>query len=115
MTAAKAPQTRSIFIQQRGQSALIVDDIPANAKITFGPVQPGKQGYGGEGNALRIYTTAGNQLGVFLDVVSFRDLSLKVKQRKVTKKLKSNAEIGPNGKVSEDSYEETYEWNTVEL
>lgn len=107
--AVAAPKTRSILVKQAHQKALIVEDIPANAKITYGPIQPGKESYR-SGNALRIYTAANNQLAVFVDVESFRDLSLTVKERKVTKKARSDAEVGPNGATSEDSYEETYEW-----
>lgn len=110
--AAAAPKTRSILVHRRGEEDVIVEGVPTNARITFGPVQPGKDRYGSE-NALRIYTSASNQLAVFLNVTSFRDLSLTVKERKTTRKVRSDAVAGPDGRHSEDSYEETYEWVTV--
>lgn len=92
----------------------IVEGVPANAKITFGPVQPGKQEpYSrGGGNCLRIYTTANNQLAVFVGVTEFRDLSLVVKGKKVKQKAQRKAEIGPNGESVETETEETYTWET---
>ena len=105
---------RSIIIYRRGEQPLIVENIPSTAKITFGAVQPGKREYGGGSeNALRIYTAASNQLGVFLNVTSFRDLSLTVKERKVTTKASSEAEVGPDGVKRESATEETYEWTSV--
>lgn len=111
MTTTRTAATRSILVHRRGEEDVIVEGVPANAKITFGPVNPGKPGYHGDNmNALRIYTSANNQLAVFLNVTSFRDLSLTVKERQVTRKVRSDAKRGPDGRVSEDSYEETYEW-----
>ena len=89
-----------------------MDGIPSNAKITYGPVQPGKQSYGSE-NALRIYTSTNNQLGVFLGVESFRDLSLTVRERKVSATSESSVEIGPDGEKRESKGEKTYDWVEV--
>lgn len=88
----------------------IVEGVPANAKITFGPVQPGKQEYGGGKNCLRIYTTANNQLAVFVGVYEFRDLALVVKGRKVKQRAQRKSECGPNGETVETETEETYTW-----
>lgn len=121
MTAAK---TRSILIKKYDGSSVIVDGIPSTAKITFGPFSPGKpttdqygrkSSTGDNTKALRIYTTAQNQLAVFLDVQSFRDLSLTVKERKTNVKLRKDATVGPNGKYTDDQYEETYEWVELEV
>ena len=93
-----------------------MDGIPSTAKITFGPVTPGtKEQYGDRTKALRIYTTANNQLAVFLNVESFRDMSLTVKEERVNKKLKSDATVGPNGKLDESQYEETRTWEEVSV
>lgn len=52
--------------------------IPAAWKVTYGPVSPGsKAGYNGA-PALRIYENETKQRAIFLNVVSFRDLSVKV-------------------------------------
>ena len=101
-------KTREILIEGR-DGKRIVGGIPANAKITYGPVQPGKAGYGSD-NALRIYTSANNQLAVFLNVISFRDLSLTVKVEKVTKNGESSSEHGPKGSKSESRSETSVVW-----
>lgn len=64
-----------------------VSEIPADAKVTFGPVSPGK-GFHTE-NALRIYTSQQNQLAVFVGVKEFRDLSLTIKEQRIKRKSKS--------------------------
>ena len=79
---ASLPLTRAILVETRDGSKK-VEGIPANAKITYGPVQPGKDSYH-SGNCLRIYTTTNNQLAVFVNVVSFRDLSLRVWEQETT-------------------------------
>ena len=104
--------TRSILVIRRSDEPIIVGRIPTNAKITYGPVQPGKESYGG-GNALRIYTSASNQLAVFLDVESFRDLSLTVQERKTTTASEGETVIGPDGKKTKSAGEVTYEWVEV--
>lgn len=86
-----------------------MSNIPATAKITFGPVNPGKQSYG-DHNALRIYTAGNNQLGVFTGCQWFRDLSLDVKTQKRVEKQARDAEHGPNGSKVATQTEETYEW-----
>lgn len=60
-------------------------DVPANAKITFGPIigVNGKPGYDGGGNSLRIWEGDKIQRALFLGVQSFRDLSLPMKVRAV--------------------------------
>ena len=109
---ATAPKTRSILVNRSHGDPLIIEDIPANARITFGPVTPGGKSYDNP-NALRIYTTANNQLAVVLNVTDFRDLSLGVKQRKTTKKVREDAERGPDGEFRKSDYEETHEWVEV--
>ena len=103
-----APKTGSILIEGR-DGRRIVEGIPTNAKITYGPVQPGGKGYGQE-NALRIYTSQNNQLAVFLSVVSFRDLSLTVKVEKVQTEKSRLSERGAKGAKSEAHVKSTVEW-----
>lgn len=104
--------TRSILVYRRNSEPLIVSGIPDNAKITFGALQPGKDSYD-RSTALRVYTTANNQLAVFTDVASFRDLSLTIQERKVTKASEGRSEVGPDGEVRESQSETTYEWVEV--
>lgn len=105
---AATTAVRSVLVKTRDGDK-IVEGVPHNAKITFGPVQPGKDAYGRE-NCLRIYTTANNQLAVFVGVTEFRDLSLVVKGKKVKERQHRKAESGPNGESVETEVEETYSW-----
>jgi hypothetical protein len=78
---------RTILIEKKDGSQVMVTGIPGDAKITFGPLTPGSRsgGYhtdGGQRLGLRIYTSSENQLAVFTDVKSFRDTALKVAERK---------------------------------
>lgn len=50
--------------------------IPSSYKVTFGKVQPGANRYDDGGNALRVYESETKQRAIFLNVISFRDLSL---------------------------------------
>lgn len=107
-TAKSTDNSRSILIQRSTGAQQIVRGIPATAKLTFGPVNPGKQGYGP--NCLRIYTAGTNQLAVFTDVAWFRDLSLSVQTRKKSEKQERQAERGPAGAKVQTATEESYEW-----
>lgn len=107
MPTATKPD-RSILIQRSGGHQQIVRGIPATAKLTYGPVNPGKQGYGA--NCLRIYTAGNNQLAVFTDVAWFRDMSLTVQTRKRSEKQNREAEHGPAGSKVATQTEEKFEW-----
>lgn len=108
--ATAAKKDREILVILNGGKRRKVSGIPANAKITYGPVSPGSREYGGAGNALRIYTTTNNQLAVFVGVQEFRDLSLTVSEQKISRKEDSESESGPKGRKSKSEVEETVEW-----
>jgi hypothetical protein len=82
-----AATPRSIMILLTDGRKRLVSGIPPGAKITYGPISPGSQRVSDNGNALRIYTSAQNQLAVFTDVREFRDLSLTVEDECVTAKV----------------------------
>lgn len=107
MPTATKPD-RSVLVQRTNGQQQIVGGIPATAKLTYGPVNPGKQGYGA--NCLRIYTAGNNQLAVFTDVAWFRDMSLNVRSRKKSEKQSREAEHGPAGAKVASHTEESYEW-----
>lgn len=109
MTTAKTAATREILVVLRGGVRRKVSGIPANAKITYGPVSPGARDYSGS-NALRIYTTTNNQLAVFVNVEEFRDLSLTVQEQRVERKENNESSRGPEGRRQAVEVEETYEW-----
>lgn len=108
-----ASKTRSILIAMSDGSEMLVEDIPANAKITFGALQTGKDHYGGGGTAVRIYTTVGNQLAVFRNAVSFRDLTLSVKVKEITYVEDAEVVTGPNGNKSKRNSQTTGQWMPV--
>jgi hypothetical protein len=110
-----ATQTRRILVNRMGQEPLIVEGIPATAKITFAKANPAEKGYGNNPMALRIYTSANNQLAVFLNVTDFRDLSLKVQERVTKSELNEEAERGPDGEYKKSDYHKTVEWKEVEF
>ncbi len=72
--------SRTIEVLTSGGEVFEVGNIPSDAKITFGAVNPGSKSSYGSSQTLRIYRGAradnGSQLAVFQDVVSFRDKSL---------------------------------------
>ncbi|MBF9316996.1 MULTISPECIES: hypothetical protein [Mycobacteroides] len=74
------PDTRTILVILKGGKKRQVSNIPANAKITYGPISPGN--WNCDQNALRIYTSQQNQLAVFVGVEEFRDLSLTIQEQK---------------------------------
>lgn len=107
MPTATKPD-REVLIQRSNGQQQLIRGIPATSKLTYGPVNPGKQGYGA--NCLRIYTAGNNQLAVFTDVSWFRDTSLIVRTRKKSEKQNREAEHGPKGSKVASHTEETYEW-----
>ena len=109
MATAKAT-TRSILVELQDGRQMIVENIPANAKVTFGALQPGGRDYRGPDTAVRVYTTAGNQLAVFRNANSFRDLSLSIKVQKLTSKSDESSEVGPKGRKSSRNSETIVDW-----
>lgn len=108
MAAAK---TRTIEVTLTGGRKVRVGDIPATAKITYGPVSPGTQRpYGESGNCLRIYTSQQNQLAVFINVQEFRDLSLTVERQTTRKLTAEQSENGPKGRKRTAVEEVELEW-----
>lgn len=87
-------------------------DVPANWKVTFGPLSPGSK-FGGGGYALRLYESETKQRAVFVDVSSFRDLS--IPYRKYVKNVKSRAEHESNSKGHSSSQQAEFadEWVAV--
>jgi len=101
--------SRSIIVDTV-EGPVLVEGIPDDAKITFGPMTPGSKNSYDYAKVLRIYTSVSNQLAVFVGVTAFRDLSLTIKKRKVTSKGKAKRIKGPDGSMSSVYENETYEW-----
>ena len=89
--AAKDPEptveeTRTIFVRMDNKVWKKVENIPANAKVTFGKMHAGKPENGGwspSENCLRIYTAGDNQLAVFVGVKEFLDSTLQVSSKTI--------------------------------
>lgn len=86
-------------------------DIPANFKVTFGPLTPGSKF--GSAYALRVYESDTKQRAVFVDVTSFRDLS--IPYRKYVKNTKSASQSEHTDKRDSHSSEtqRSDEWVSV--
>lgn len=100
---------RSIIVDTN-EGAILVEGIPDDAKITYGPMTPGSKSYQGNERTLRIYTSNTNQLAVFVGVSAFRDLSLTVKKRKVTSESSSKQIEGPDGRLHDVTSATAWEW-----
>ena len=76
-TAKNTSETKTLLVRDDTGSFRV--SIPADAKVTFGPIQP-KGGWDQTGLVLRIYEAESRQLAAFVNVKTFRDLSLKVER-----------------------------------
>jgi len=107
----KATDDRVLLVRTTDEELRVT--IPADFKVTYGRVQPGARGYD-EGYCLRIYESDTKQRAVFVNVVSFRDLSIPVQRRVKTVKnsakskrdSKGNAELSDKTTVSEGEWED---------
>lgn len=111
MTTKTAERSIEIIFEKGSRER--VSGIPANAKITFGPMNPGAKGYPSE-TALRIYTSQQNQLAVFRNVATFRDLSLGIEREKVHVEKEGEDVYDANGDLkSKAKRRETRTWEVV--
>lgn len=101
------PATRTILAKTR-EGLVRIENIPHDAKITFGAVQPGK--YPAHEHALRIYTSQTNQLAVIVGVTEFRDESLTITRRVKKTRDESKTHTGPKGIHHEKNVAVDYEW-----
>jgi hypothetical protein len=67
-----------LVLLNNGETFVI--EVPDTWKTTFGPVSPGSKYHGHHEWALRFYETKDRQRALFLNVVEFRDLSVKIKK-----------------------------------
>lgn len=104
-----AEGTRTYLVERKHEKLRVT--VPADWKVTFGPVQPGREGYGGDrGYALRFYETKEKQRAVFTDVVSFRDLSLPVERLVISKEEKTTNKSGRGHREHSLVAEASGEW-----
>lgn len=79
-------ETRTLLITRRDGEEIQVD-VPVDWKVTYGPAAVGIALSERNGKsipmALRIYETEKMQRAIFTDVVSFRDMSIPIRVKKV--------------------------------
>jgi hypothetical protein len=106
-------EAREILVILKGGKRRRVSNIPANAKITYGPVSPGSRYPDEQQNALRIYTSQQNQLAVFVGVEKFRDLSIVVQEQKALPRVRNSPTGGSNGRTAAHEFDKTDNWAAV--
>lgn len=88
--------------------------IPESWKVTYAPVAPGAKSYDGA-YALRVYELETKQRAIFLNVKSFRDLSIPVQRLFVKTKGSDEWKRDNNGNSSSNSkIEVEREWRLEE-
>lgn len=104
------PSTREIVLIMENGDRKIVSGIPSNAKITCSGLNPGaKEGYGRNPVSIRIYTSASNQLAVFVGVREFRDTSLTVRKQVKNSKSAAEAQATKDGTKRKQESETSYD------
>lgn len=82
------PMTTYLIEFKNGKRQRIT--VPSNWKVTFGPAAKGKNSDSGSSLkmplALRFYENETRQRAIFTDVDSFRDMSIKIQEEKITTK-----------------------------
>lgn len=105
------PDIRTYEIKQGSDRFRI--DIPANFKVTFGPLTPGSK-FGGGQYALRVYESETKQRAVFVDVSSFRDLSIPYRRFVKNTKAHAESESSSKGRSASSEVQFSDEWVEVE-
>lgn len=83
---SKKEQTMITYYVQRMDGNDQKVTVPASWKVTFGPIHPGKNGHDSGKPALRFYESNTKQRMVITNVMSFRDCSIKVEEKRVNVK-----------------------------
>ena len=81
--------------------------VPSTYKVTYGKVQPGGKGFDDSGNVLRIYESDTKQRAIFLNFLSFRDLSLPLERLVKATSSKSSQKDDGKGNASRKASVET--------
>jgi hypothetical protein len=73
--------------------------VPAAWRVTFGPLNPGSKNLASNGApALRFYESEKQQRMVITDVLAFRDMSIKVEEKRTNVKQQVLSKDTPGGK-----------------
>jgi len=94
--AKKDTETTYYVEKTNGQDQKVT--VPSGWKVTFGPQNPGVKGHGPTGEpCLRFYESANQQRMVITGVKSFRDMAIKVEEKRVTNKQESFRKADADG------------------
>lgn len=114
--AAKPTSTPSVanktYLVRRHSEGLLKVTVPANWRVTFGPIVAGnsRHGYNGGEACLRFYESKDQVRAIFTNVTEFRDLSIPVLKRFVEKRAKNEHEIKKNGEKHSGEKVEHVTW-----
>ena len=96
-------ETRTLLIKQSNEAEIQID-IPADWKITFGPLFTSSEKFHSRTPAaLRIYETDKTQRAIFTDVIWFRDMSIpiRIKRKDVWEKQEYTERGGERKRTSQ--------------
>jgi hypothetical protein len=96
-TTAALEMTTFLVCRKGGLDQKIT--VPSKWKVTFGPVSPGSKGeHGAQGPlCLRFYEAENKQRAVITDVISFRDMSIAVEEKRTSVKQQTLHKNTPHG------------------
>jgi hypothetical protein len=80
-------ETKTYLVERNNETLMVT--VPADWKVTFGPIFTPTKGYGGPENCLRFYEAKDRQRAIFTGVRGFRDTSIPVQKKVVAVKGKT--------------------------
>jgi hypothetical protein len=97
MAKTKTEEMTTYFVSRKGGNDQKIT-VPASWKVTFGPLHPGSKDHNAsQTSTLRFYEALNKQRAVITDVVSFRDMSIKVEEKRTTVKQQTLHKNTPHG------------------
>jgi hypothetical protein len=107
---AKQPAQMTTYLVARSNGRDLKITVPSSWKVTFGPLNPGSKNLAANGApALRFYEKPNQQRAVITDVTSFRDMGIRVEEKRATVKqqvLTKNTAHGKKDVIVEGRVEE---------
>lgn len=97
MTKKDEPKMTTYFVERKtGMHQQVT--VPSSWKVTFGPQNPGVKGTGPTGEpCLRFYESANQQRMVITGVSSFRDMAIRIQEKRTSVKQESFRKDSPDG------------------
>lgn len=103
-------ETKTYLLRKHGEVLKV--EVPAEWKVTYGPIQPGgRSEFGGRGNYVRFYESDKQQRAVFADVLELLDSSIPIKR--MTQVIDSNSSMKKSSNKIEHEDSTEYNWEEV--